>query len=147
MSFRLQPVAAHYFPPEHSRNCVSFAHGYSSNIHLPSCKSRLICTSAYRLPLPYGSGCTLHYQMEMERFELLTPCLQGRCSPNWATPPYNPGIHLLSHAVSSIVPSAAQVLTVVFGMGTGVSPVRIDTRNLWVPLWNTQQCLKLLLLP
>ena len=23
----------------------------------------------------------------MERFELLTPCLQGRCSPNWATPP------------------------------------------------------------
>ena len=27
-------------------------------------------------------------QMEMERFELLTPCLQGRCSPNWATPPF-----------------------------------------------------------
>ena len=26
--------------------------------------------------------------MEMERFELLTPCLQGRCSPNWATPPW-----------------------------------------------------------
>ena len=26
-------------------------------------------------------------QMETERFELLTPCLQGRCSPNWATPP------------------------------------------------------------
>ena len=25
--------------------------------------------------------------MEMERFELLTPCLQGRCSPSWATPP------------------------------------------------------------
>ena len=124
----------------------------------------------------------------MERFELLTPCLQGRCSPNWATPPwmrafplsrrslihfcsvfisisqslpalpfwvmglsglepptsrlsgvrsnrlsYKPiesGIHLLSHAVSSIVPSADQVLTVVFGMGTGVSPDRIDTRIL-----------------
>ena len=26
--------------------------------------------------------------VEMERFELLTPCLQGRCSPNWATPPF-----------------------------------------------------------
>ncbi len=25
--------------------------------------------------------------VEMRRFELLTPCLQGRCSPNWATPP------------------------------------------------------------
>ena len=37
------------------------------------------------------------------------------------------GSHLLSHAVSSIVPSAAQVLTIVFGMGTGVSPGRIAT--------------------
>ena len=25
--------------------------------------------------------------VEMKRFELLTPCLQGRCSPSWATPP------------------------------------------------------------
>ena len=33
-------------------------------------------------------------------------------------------------AVSSIVPSAGQVLTVVFGLGTGVSPDRIDTRIL-----------------
>ena len=38
------------------------------------------------------------------------------------------GGHLLSHAVSSIVPSAVQVLTVVFGMGTGVSPARIAAR-------------------
>ena len=35
----------------------------------------------------------------------------------------------LSHTVSSIVPSAVQVLTIVFGMGTGVSPARIATRN------------------
>ena len=39
------------------------------------------------------------------------------------------GSHLLSHAVSSIVPSAAQVLTIVFGMGTGVSPERIATKK------------------
>ena len=39
------------------------------------------------------------------------------------------GGHLLSHAVSSIVPSAACVLTVVFGMGTGVSHKRISTRK------------------
>ena len=45
------------------------------------------------------------------------------------------GIHLLSHAVSSIVPSAARVFTprastgYVFGMGTCVSPVRIGTSN------------------
>ena len=37
------------------------------------------------------------------------------------------GIHLLSHTVSSIVPSADRVLTIVFGMRTGVSPGRIDT--------------------
>ena len=40
---------------------------------------------------------------------------------------YKPGSHLLSHAVSSIVPSAAFVLTIVFGMWTGVSQKRIAT--------------------
>ena len=28
------------------------------------------------------------YKVEIKRVELLTPCLQGRCSPNWAIPPY-----------------------------------------------------------
>ena len=37
------------------------------------------------------------------------------------------GTHLLSHIVSNIVSSAAYVLTVVFGMGTGVSHRRIGT--------------------
>ena len=37
------------------------------------------------------------------------------------------GTHLLSHIVSNIVPSAAYALTVVFGMGTGVSHKRIGT--------------------
>jgi len=31
---------------------------------------------------------------------------------------------LLSHRLSSAVPSALQVLTTVFGMGTGVAPAR-----------------------
>ena len=35
--------------------------------------------------------------------------------------------HLLSHIVSNAVPSAAYVLTIVFGMGTGVSHRRITT--------------------
>ena len=26
--------------------------------------------------------------VEIKRFELLTPCVQGRCSPSWAIPPY-----------------------------------------------------------
>ena len=37
------------------------------------------------------------------------------------------GSHLLSHTVTSAVPSAAWVLTIVFGMGTGVAPKRIAT--------------------
>ena len=40
------------------------------------------------------------------------------------------GSHLLSHAVSSIVSSAAYVLTFVFGMRTGVSHKRIATRHI-----------------
>ena len=43
---------------------------------------------------------------------------------------FKSGSHLLSHAVSSIVPSAAYVLTIVFGMRTGVSHKRIATRVL-----------------
>ena len=41
------------------------------------------------------------------------------------------GSHLLSHAVARIVPSAVKVLTVVFGMGTGVSPSRITTGQIY----------------
>ena len=43
--------------------------------------------------------------------------------------PHKSGSHLLSHTVSSIVPSAAYVLTIVFGMRTGVSHKRIATKN------------------
>ena len=42
------------------------------------------------------------------------------------------GTHLLSHAVPSVVSSAVRGLTIVFGMGTGVSPGRIGTRNLYL---------------
>ena len=53
------------------------------------------------------------------------------------------GSHLLSHTVSSAVPSAAWVLTIVFGMGTGVSPKRIATRKLWVLITQQQNNLYL----
>ena len=44
----------------------------------------------------------------------------------------NSGNHLLSQAAAHQVPSTAQVLTVVFGMGTGVSPERIITGNFMI---------------
>ena len=64
------------------------------------------------------SRCKLKYKPQ---FYIYKPALQDLYR--------NPGSHLLSHAVPSIVPSAAQVLTIVFGMGTGVSPGRIATGN------------------
>ena len=45
---------------------------------------------------------------------------------------FGAGGHLLSHTVSSAVPSAVWVLTIVFGMGTGVTPRRIATKKLWL---------------
>ena len=42
------------------------------------------------------------------------------------------GSHLLSHTVPSVVPSAVLGLTIVFGMGTGVSPGRIATEMFYV---------------
>ena len=44
-------------------------------------------------------------------------------------PFYDSGGHLLSRTVSSAVPSADRGLTVVFGMGTGVTPDRIAARS------------------
>ena len=68
--------------------------------------------------------------MGLSGLEPPTSRLSGVRSNRLSYKPIESGIHLLSHAVSSIVPSADQVLTVVFGMGTGVSPDRIDTRIL-----------------
>ena len=60
----------------------------------------------------------------------LDPLLARQVLSQLSYTPIQSGSHLLSHAVSSIVPSAAWVLTIVFGMGTGVTPKRIATGNL-----------------
>ena len=44
------------------------------------------------------------------------------------------GGHLLSRTVSSEVPSAAWVFTIVFGMGTGVTLKRIATKKIIIKL-------------
>ncbi len=73
-------------------------------------KNFLCAVFKVHLPLPYCHTCLVPSKSIKRFFK-------------------EPGSHLLSHAVSSIVPSAAQVLTIVFGMGTGVSPERIATRK------------------
>ena len=69
----------------------------------------------------------LSFSMGLSGLEPPTSRLSGVRSNRLSYKPIESGIHLLSHAVSSIVPSAAYVLTVVFGMGTGVSHKRIGT--------------------
>ena len=66
----------------------------------------------------------------------LDPLLARQVLSQLSYTPIDSGSHLLSHAVTSIVPSADQVLTVVFGMGTGVSPDRIATGNIWFSIRN-----------
>ena len=65
--------------------------------------------------------------MGLNGLEPSTSRLSGVRSNQLSYKPIKSGTHLLSHAVTSIVPSAAYVLTVVFGMGTGVSHKRIGT--------------------
>ena len=62
----------------------------------------------------------------------LDPLLARQVLSQLSYTPIFSGVHLLSHTVASIVPSAACVLTVVFGMGTSVSHShrRIGTGNL-----------------
>ena len=64
-----------------------------------------------------------------EEIRTLDPLLARQVLSQLSYIPIWSGSHLLSHTVSSAVPSADWVLTVVFGMGTGVSPNRIGTRN------------------
>ena len=43
--------------------------------------------AAYSHTQDWGKIQNVRFLVEMRRIELLTPCLQGRCSPSWATPP------------------------------------------------------------
>ena len=65
--------------------------------------------------------------MGLSGLEPPTSRLSGVRSNRLSYKPIYSGSHLLSRAVSSKVPSAAWVLTIVFGMGTGVTPRRIAT--------------------
>ena len=79
--------------------------------------------------------------MGLTRLELVTSRLSGVRSNRLSYEPIDSGDHLLSQAASHQVPSTAQVLTVVFGMGTGVSPERIfidDTESTKIYTFKTE---------
>ena len=86
--------------------------------------------------------------MGLSGLEPPTSRLSGVRSNRLSYKPIESGSHLLSHIVSNIVPSAAQVLTIVFGMRTGVTPERIATGNLLLLSLTTKLAIQpLLLLP
>ena len=62
---------------------------YLSNCLFPrfTLYHRLLYCSVFKVQLYWILSYLLRKLMEMRRIELLTPCLQGRCSPSWATPP------------------------------------------------------------
>ena len=68
--------------------------------------------------------------MGLNGLEPSTSRLSGVRSNQLSYKPLESGNHLLSRTVSSKVPSAVYVLTIVFGMLTGVSHKRIATRNI-----------------
>ena len=88
-------------------------------------------TKLEKTSLSFANGLSANGDGEIRT---LDPLLARQVLSQLSYTPTNPGTHLLSHAVSSIVPSASWVLTVVFGMGTGVSPKRIDARNIVIQL-------------
>ena len=47
----------------------------------------LLCSNPYDSSFRVRFWLVPYLMVEMMGFEPMTPCLQGRCSPNWATPP------------------------------------------------------------
>ena len=65
-------------------------------IHMQFSKNIVVGLSGLEPPTSRLSGVRSNqlsyrpiYVVEVRRFELLTPCVQGRCSPSWAIPPHN----------------------------------------------------------
>ena len=77
----------------------------------------------------YGTGLS-SCPVGLSGLEPPTSRLSGVRSNRLSYKPKFPGSRLLSHIVSNTVPSAVWGLTIVFGMGTGVSPRRITTGNI-----------------
>ena len=106
-------------------------HGYSSNI-LAIIHIRAHSCKHARPYLYYCRKCSHNYLRGDGEIRTHDPLLARQVLSQLSYTPINVGSHLLSHIVSNAVPSAALVLTIVFGMGTGVSPKRIATRISWV---------------
>ena len=70
--------------------------GYSNSFATRTCTHRKRCWTRGFFLYPSSSlwshktpSESFDSMVEMMGFEPMTPCLQGRCSPSWATPPFD----------------------------------------------------------
>ena len=62
---------------------------WDSNLISRAMLERSVSVNHQRQQISLYTACGVDWNLvEMMGFEPMTPCLQGRCSPNWATPPY-----------------------------------------------------------
>ena len=97
--------------------------------HDPLLARQVLSQLSYTPVLPLE---IIKWEMGLSGLEPPTSRLSGVRSNLLSYKPlyYKSGSRLFFHTVASIVPSAVQGLTVVFGMGTGISPARIATRQI-----------------
>ena len=115
-------------------SACAFLCGYGS-LNAPAGAADLIRIHLGCLDILISLECFVLYAVFKVRsgdgeIRTLDPLLARQVLSQLSYTPINSGVHLLSHTVASIVPSAACVLTVVFGMGTSVSHRRIGTGKL-----------------
>ena len=77
------------------------------------------------------------YLVEITRFELVTPCLQGKCSPNWAIPPfirnlYNLVCILYTMGLNGLEPSTSR-LSGVRSNQLSYNPLSVFFFLIWQP--------------
>ena len=103
---------------------LSYTPIFSSCLPLTSHK----CVASSYLSREQDTELHILFRLGLSGLEPPTSRLSGARSNQLSYKPICSGSHLPSRTVSSAVLSAGQVLTVVFGMGTGVTPDRIAAR-------------------
>ena len=81
-------VIGHFFNSLCSNELIISFNNYLGCLDIFLIISFLVCDFQGTFDnFPQQILCVSNYRMEITRFELVTSCLQGRRSPNWAIPP------------------------------------------------------------
>ena len=96
-------VIGHFFNSLCSNELIISFNNYLGCLDIFLIISFLVCDFQGTFDnFPQQILCVSNYRMEITRFELVTSCLQGRRSPNWANPPYDMGLSGLEPPTSRL---------------------------------------------